>query len=276
MCFSADGGWGGPNQGQPGQQQLSVVTTVWNSTPATQSGPFTNQYPSIAMTGAGMGHVGGNQSAGYPAGAMPKVGAGGGYNPGAITYHRDSLNRYAVADGSGHHGMMSPGTPLSPHLPMGVMSPGAPPHVAGVRHVTAHTQVHTHAPAPGPSPLGGAGVGGVVGGAGGPSRMLVPSGHPGRSNSQGPLDSSPLNPMVGVQSPLHQILQAHSPMSGAQAQSPAACVRQGPSPLRQGSSPLTPTMLGQSPLNAAMAGQVQAPTKPHMHPSPLHGDPGSR
>ena len=108
-----------------------------------------------------------------------------------------------------------------------------------------------------------------VGGGGGPSRMLVPSGHPGRSNSRGPLDSSPLNPMVGVQSPLHPVLQAHSPMSGVQAQSPSACVRQGP-------SPLTPTMPGQSPLNAAMAGQVQAPSKPHMHPSPLHGDPGSR
>ncbi|KAL8577628.1 hypothetical protein ACOMHN_020237 [Nucella lapillus] len=306
--FSGEGGWGGPN---PGQQHVQVVTTIWDMASCTQSGPYNHNpaYPTTPMTrGAGSNHqMGGPPSAAYMGGAMAKAGGpAGAYNPGGMTYRRDSHNRYAPPpgmDGSGGGMMTMAPAGHSPHMPhMGVMSSpagGVPLHtMTGMGQVTAHTQVHVE-PAMGGFVRGG-GVGGVSGGGGGGSvRMPLPQCQPMRSNSQGPpsVSSSLPQPMSQVQSPGHMAgMPGHSPgmssmmhsggaggvggggMNSGQPQSPMTAGMQARSPMMQAQSPHNSAMSGQSPLNPAMQGQVQAPSavvKPTMHPSPLQGDPGS-
>ncbi|PVD39460.1 hypothetical protein C0Q70_02091 [Pomacea canaliculata] len=210
---SGDGGWGGPTQGQTGHQSLSVVTTIWGVTPATQSGPFTHNpqaYGNTTMTGGSTTpHAGGPQSA-MQAGVLQKAAAGVPYNPGPMPYRRDSHPRYAS------HGMDASGGPTSPMgvqaAGHGVMSSGVPSLAPGQLQAHACAQVHVQGhslPAMSHGTSMGLGVGvsggslppGVgVGGVSGVPRQPMGSGNHGTTSplGQGPLQKPTMQP-----SPLH-------------------------------------------------------------------------
>ena len=295
VCFSGEGGWVGGTGGQQGQS-LSVVTTVWAGTQATQSGPYQGQptpaaYNNTPMTGPGPGM--GPQSMGYgPGPGMTKSmgpGAGGGYTTGPM-YRRDSHNRYepGMPHQAGmmmnHMGGSMP--PYQPHHTGHHPMMGGPMGGGPVRQVMART--HVQVPMPGvptqgggmgmPNSGGGGGLGqgmgmgsvtGPVPGAGGSMRMPVPSQvpphppHPVRTNSQGP-PPSPLNPSGVRGSVPSPMTPGANPMTpGANPLTPGANpLTPGANPMTPGANPMTPGANVASPLNnvaSPIPGPVTSP-----------------